>query len=103
VPTTAYVTVPADDASTLARRLVDQRLAACINVVPCTAVYRWEADVVTDSEAILFAKTTEDRYDDLVDHVVEWHPHDVPCVERIDVSDAHEPFAAWCADAVAEE
>jgi len=39
-PVTAYVTVPRDAASDLARRLVDARLAACVNVVDCTATYR---------------------------------------------------------------
>jgi len=100
---TAYITAPPADAKTLARRLVDERLAACVNVVPCTSVYRWDGAVETDDEMILLAKTTDDRYDDLVAHVVEWHPYDVPCVERIDTTDTHDPFAAWCADAVAEE
>jgi periplasmic divalent cation tolerance protein len=103
VTTTVYVTAPPDDARDLARRLVDERLAACVNVVPCTSVYRWEGDVEEGAEAILLAKTTDDRYDELVDRVRAWHPHDVPCIERIDVADATDAFAAWCADAVAEE
>jgi periplasmic divalent cation tolerance protein len=100
---TAYVTAPRDGAETLARRLVDERLAACVNVVPCTSVYRWEGAVHEDAEAVLLAKTTDDRYPRLADRVVELHPHDVPCVERIDVADVHEPFADWCAAAVAPE
>ncbi|MFB6195784.1 MAG: divalent-cation tolerance protein CutA [Haloplanus sp.] len=100
---TAYVTAPRDAASDLARRLVDERLAACVNVVPCESVYRWDDVVHEDDEAILFAKTTADRYPDLAARIVEWHPHDVPCVERFDAATMHDPFAAWCADAVAEE
>jgi periplasmic divalent cation tolerance protein len=97
---TAYVTAPREAAADLARRLVDERLAACVNVVPCDSVYRWEDAVHEDEEAVLLAKTTAERYPDLADRVVEWHPYDVPCVERIEVADAHDPFAAWCADAV---
>jgi uncharacterized protein involved in tolerance to divalent cations len=62
--------------------------------------YRWDGSVHEDAESIPLAKTTAGRYADLVDRVVEWHPHDVPCIERIDAADAHGPFAAWCADAV---
>ncbi|WP_251342966.1 divalent-cation tolerance protein CutA [Haloplanus halophilus] len=101
--TTALVTAPPAEARELARRLVDRRLAACVNLVPCTSIYRWEGSVAEDDEAILLAKTTEDRFDELVDRIVEWHSYDVPCVERVDVADAHEPFASWCAEAVAEE
>ena len=102
-PVTAYLTAPRDAAADLASRLVDERLAACVNVVDCTSVYRWEGSVETDDEAILLAKTTADRYDELAARIVEWHPHDVPCVERIDTVDAHDPFAAWCVEAVADE
>ncbi|SEA11963.1 divalent cation tolerance protein [Haloplanus vescus] len=99
-PVTAYVTAPRDAATDLARRLVDERLAACVNVVDCTSTYRWDDVVREDEEAVLLAKTTPDRYPELADRLVEWHPHDVPCVERIDADDAHDEFTAWCADAV---
>lgn len=101
-PVTAYITAPPEAASDLARRLVDARLAACVNVVDCTSTYRWDGAIHEDSESILLAKTTVDRYDELVDRIVDWHPHDVPCVERIDAGDAYGPFAAWCADAVSD-
>jgi len=101
-PVTAYVTAPRDAAPDLARRLVDARLAACVNVVDCISTYRWDGAVHENDESILLAKTTADRYAELVDRVVEWHPHDVPCIERFDTSDAHGPFAAWCEDAVDE-
>ncbi|WP_248896445.1 divalent-cation tolerance protein CutA [Haloplanus halobius] len=99
-PVTVYVTVPREDASHLARRLVDERLAACVNVVDCQSVYRWDGDVTADDEAILLAKTTDGRYDEMVDRVGEWHPYDVPCIERLPVDGAHEPFSAWCSEAV---
>jgi periplasmic divalent cation tolerance protein len=101
-PVTAYVTAPRDAAADLAHRLVDERLAACVNVVPCTSTYRWDDAVHEDDESILLAKTTAERYPALEERLVAWHPHDVPCVERFDAADAHGPFAAWCGDAVSE-
>ena len=98
---TVYVTAPRDVADDLAERLVTEELAACVNVVDCRSVYRWEGDVVTDDEAILLAKTTDDGYDDLVAFVEREHPYDVPCVERFDEDDVAEAFGAWIRESVA--
>ncbi|WP_290819165.1 divalent-cation tolerance protein CutA [Halovivax sp.] len=92
---TAYVTVPRDEAETLARTLVEERLVACVNRVPCRSTYRWNGQIHDDAETILIAKTTVDRYPDLVDRVRELHPHEVPCVERFDEADVLGPFAEW--------
>ena len=92
---TAYVTAPRDAAAALARLLVEERLAACVNVVDCDSTYRWAGEVHEDAECVLLAKTTDDAYGRLVDRVVEAHPHDVPCVERFDEAHVLEPFAEW--------
>ncbi|WP_129115799.1 divalent-cation tolerance protein CutA [Halegenticoccus tardaugens] len=99
---TAYITAPPDAADDLARTLVEERLAACVNRVPCASVYRWEGEVHDDEEVILLAKTTPERYPALEARVVERHPHEVPCVERFDEADVLEPFGAWRAGAVEE-
>lgn len=92
---TVYVTAPRDVAADLARTLVEERLAACVNVVDCDSVYRWEGEVVTDEEAILLAKTTEETYPTLRDRIEVLHPHDVPCVERFDEADVVPAYADW--------
>ncbi|WP_255149697.1 divalent-cation tolerance protein CutA [Halorarius halobius] len=97
---TAYVTAPPDAAAEIAERLVAERLAACVNRVPCQSTYRWEGEVAHDEEEILLAKTTDERYADLESRVVDLHPHDVPCVERFDEAETVEPFAGWLAESV---
>lgn len=97
---TVYVTAPREAAADLAAALVEERLAACVNRVECRSTYRWEGEVVNDDEAILFAKTSDDGYDDLKARLEELHPYDVPCIERFDATDVHPPFADWIADAV---
>jgi periplasmic divalent cation tolerance protein len=98
---TAFITAPRDAAESLAESLVEQRLAACVNRLDCLSTYRWAGDVVHgDEEVVLLAKTTEDRYDDLEAFVAEEHPYDVPCVERVDESDALPAFTDWIDDAV---
>lgn len=100
--TTVYATAPAEAAESIASTLVEERLAACVNRVPCRSTYRWEGTIHTDDESILLIKTTADRYPELVDRLSDLHPHDVPCIERFDEADVHPPFAAWRADAVGE-
>lgn len=92
---TAYITAPRDAAADLARLLVEERLAACVNVIDCESTYRWDGEIHEDPEAVLLAKTTPEAYDLLVEQVVEAHPYDVPCVERFDEADELEAFADW--------
>jgi periplasmic divalent cation tolerance protein len=92
---TAYITAPRDAAAELARLLVEERLAACVNVVDCESTYRWEGAVHDDPESVLLAKTTADAYGRLVERVTEAHPSDVPCVERFDEADVLASFGAW--------
>ena len=96
---TAYVTAPPDAAAELARTLVEERLAACVNRVDCESVYRWEGEVYEESEVILLAKTTDEGYDALRDRIEEAHPHDVPCIERFDEDDVLPAYASWVDDA----
>ncbi|MFC7154836.1 divalent-cation tolerance protein CutA [Halomarina halobia] len=97
---TAYITAPPDFARELASTLVEEELAACVNALPCSSVYRWGGEVVEDEEVILLAKTTAERYADLEARVVEVHPYDVPCVERFEESGLLDAFADWRAESV---
>ncbi|MBB6645637.1 divalent-cation tolerance protein CutA [Halobellus ruber] len=93
---TVYATAPRDAADDLARFLVENRLAACVNVVDCDSVYRWDGTLYDDeAEAILFAKTTAERYPDLKRELEAEHPDDVPCIERFDAVDTLEAYADW--------
>jgi len=93
---TIYATTPRDAADDLARFLVEQRLAACVNVVDCDSVYRWDGTLYDgDPEAILFAKTTAERCPELKRELRSEHPHDVPCIERFDDAGTLEAYADW--------
>ena len=98
---TVYITAPPEAAPDLARLLVEERLAACVNRVDCDSVYRWEGEVHADPEVVLLAKTTAESYQALVERVREVHPYDVPCIERFDETDADDPFADWLVESVA--
>ncbi len=93
---TVYATAPRDAADDLARFLVEEQLAACVNVVDCDSVYQWEGTLYDgEGEAILFAKTTAERYPDLKRELEAEHPDDVPCIERFDGADVLDAYADW--------
>ena len=96
---TVFITAPPDAANDLARTLVEEGLAACVNRVSCDSVYRWDGEIHDDEETILLAKTTADRYDELRDRVEQLHPYEVPCIERFDEDDILPAFADWRVDA----
>lgn len=91
---TTYITAPPDAATELAEQLVAEQLAACVNLVDCASIYRWEDEVLTDDEVILLAKTTDERFEELADRVVDIHPYDIPCVERF-ADDPIPIFESW--------
>lgn len=94
------VTTPtAEQAAELARTLVDERLAACGNVLPgVRSIYRWEGAVHDDAEALLVLKTTRGRFEALRDRVLALHPYQVPEVLALPVEAGSAAYLAWIGD-----
>jgi periplasmic divalent cation tolerance protein len=90
-------TFPGDrDASALARTLVEERLAACVNVLPpMTSIYRWEGGVEQATEHQLVIKTTAARIESLKARLAELHPYDVPEVLVLSVADGAASYLEW--------
>ena len=93
-------TMPADDrASALARTLVDERLAACVNVhAPMTSTYRWQGQVEVESERQVVIKTTRAQVAALETRLRALHPYDLPEFVVIDATGS-EAYATWVRDA----
>ena len=83
-------------AATVARALVGEALAACVNIVPqVRSIYRWDGAVQDDAEALAIIKTTRDRFDQLAARLVELHTYDVPEVIALPIVHGHAPYLAW--------
>jgi periplasmic divalent cation tolerance protein len=93
------VTAPGPEkAAEIARALVEERLAACGNVVPgLRSIYRWEGKVHDDAEALLVLKTTRARFEALRDRVLALHPYEVPEVIALPVEAGSARYLAWVA------
>jgi len=99
---TVYTTTETEDeALRLARALVDENLAACVNILPRgRSVFRWEGKVDDAAETYLLIKSTEPRVAALKARIVELHSYDVPCIGVWPWMDGHAPFIDWVAEEV---
>ena len=95
-------TYPTDrDPLPLARALVDERLAACVNVLaPMQSIYRWDGQVEQAAEHQLVIKTRSDRVEALERRLKSLHPYDVPEFLVLDVAGGGEAYLSWIADGV---
>jgi len=90
-----------DKAAEVARALVDERLAACVNLVPAVrSIYRWEGAVSDETETLAVIKTTRDRYDALAARLRALHPYEVPEMLALEVAAGHAPYLAWVGEQV---
>ena len=71
----------AGEAERIGRAMVEQRLAACVNILgPCRSIYRWHGAVESAGEAPAIFKTTVEASDALIARVAAMHSYDVPCI-----------------------
>jgi periplasmic divalent cation tolerance protein len=98
-----YITAgSADEAATLARALVAERLAACVNRVAIDSVYRWQGEVEEAPEILLIVKTRRARLDALAARVQALHSYTVPEMIVLPVVDGWPPYLQWLADETTE-
>ena len=95
--TWVYVTAPDRVvARRIARALVAERLAACVNVLGAVeSTYRWKGAVEQGREVALIAKTQQRRLAALTARVAELHPYEVPCVVALPIRGGNRAFLSW--------
>ena len=91
-------TLPADleSANRFARTVVEERLAACVNVsAPLRSIYRWKGEVEEEDERQLTIKTTAARVQSLIARIQELHPYDVPEILVLPIADGGDAYLTW--------
>ncbi len=89
----------AAEALRIARAVVEERLAACANIIDgMRSVYWWEGVVQEAGEAVLILKTTDDHLGALIARVKDLHSYDCPCIEALPVVAGNQGFLDWLAN-----
>lgn len=94
----AIVMTTTDDpaeAAALARRLVEDRLAACVQVTGVTSTYRWEGSVTAADERLLLIKTRADRVAAVQAFLAEHHSYDTPEVIEVPIASGLPDYLGW--------
>ena len=84
------------DAEKLAGSIIDEKLAACVQILPqMTSVYFWEGKVRREPEHLLLIKTLEEKYDELSDFIQKNHSYDVPEIVAIEAEKVSDNYHRW--------
>ena len=97
-----YITTGSrEEAITIGRDLVEEKLAACVNILDGMAsIYLWEGEVEKMDEAVLIAKTLSVKVDSLTKRVKMLHSYDCPCIVELPVEVKDQPFLSWIKDQI---
>ncbi|MBX7116129.1 MAG: divalent-cation tolerance protein CutA [Myxococcaceae bacterium] len=97
-----WMTAPnAEVAEAIAKALVNESLAACVNIVSqVRSIYRWEGKVENEAEVLMVAKTTAKSFDALAARVKALHPYQVPEIIAVPVTQGHAPYLQWLEESV---
>lgn len=86
----------AEEAERIGRTVIDERLAACINILgPVRSIYRWQAAVETADEVAAILKTTDIAADALITRIAGLHSYEVPCIVTWPIDKVLGSYADW--------
>ena len=91
-----YVTTTdEDEAKKIGKTLVEEKLAACVNIHPIRSIYRWEGNIEEEDEAAMFVKTKAELADEVIKRVKELHSYEVPCIVSLPIAKGYPDYLKW--------
>jgi len=99
-PVIILTTAGKEDSVLIARALVEEHRAACVNITGVTSFYRWEGEICEDQEQLLIIKTTRDQADAVMSRIREIHSYELPEMIMLQVTGGYPPYLQWICDEV---
>ncbi len=91
-----FCTTPLENANTIAKTLVVDRLAACVNIVPkVSSYYYWKNELCNDEESMLIIKTKKEVMPKLINKINEIHPYDTVEIVSFEIKEGDPKYLKW--------
>lgn len=84
-----------EEARRIGRKLVEEKLAACINIHPIKSIYRWGGGIEEEEETALLVKTKAELADEVIERVKELHSYEVPCIVSLPIEKGNPDYLKW--------
>lgn len=88
------------DAQRVSRILIEEKLAACANILTARSIYHWKGKIEDENEVFVILKTDEDTYPTLERRLLELHPYEVPMIVALAVQTGSKSYLAWLSKAL---
>ena len=89
-----------EEARKIGKKLVEERLVACVNLFPITSIFRWQGSIDEANEVAIVAKTKAGKVKDIEKRVKELHSYDVPCVVSFKMDEGSKDYLDWIGESV---
>ena len=89
-----------EEARKIGRKLVEERLVACVNLFPITSIFRWQGSIDEAEEVAIIAKTKTGKVKDIEKRLKELHSYDVPCVVSVKMDEGSKDYLDWIRESV---
>lgn len=91
-----YITASDEaEAREIGRTLVEEKLAACVNIHPIQSIYRWEGEIEEAGEVAMLVKTRTELVDKVIKRVKELHSYEVPCIVSLSIDKGYPDYLRW--------
>ena len=91
-----YITAGSEEeAAGIGKTLIEERLAACINILPVRSIYRWEGSLEDEAEVAAFIKTRDSLAEKVIDRVKSLHSYEVPCIVVLPIKQGNPDYLQW--------
>jgi len=91
-----YITTKDEaEARKIGRALVEEKLAACVNIHPIQSIFRWQGEVRQENEVAMLVKTRTELASEVISRVKELHSYEVPCIVTLPIEKANPDFLEW--------
>lgn len=83
------------EAEKIAKILVKERLAACVNIFKINSIYRWKGNIMRSKEHAIIVKTKKNLVDKAMKRIKELHSYEIPCIICFDIEKGYDKFLDW--------